>query len=348
MKSFLLRYVIFLSFASIFSVGAINCDFCPDPANLESDDSLCTELLRLARGGNLYQNEEECDFNIPILANRCKCSVAAPARHKPCNPCAAIADHNFDIDSNESSTTVTNPGGRLTLIENKKYSCIEILFSARNGGLHPSKCDHLSMSENNTSCGQCIETEMCTIDETLCRPNTIIVASNPNSFPSASNLWSTALTCQDLIEGARDGTLLSDTGCDTLKRSIQATFNWGLVDHDLFDLSSCGLQCNYDENAISLQIPTEDILVGRSDGYNSIISAVPSDGPSLQPSDGPSIHMSDMPSQKDIRSQQPSILPSMMELVRSQTSYPLNAFPESNQDTVQEMKFEKVSFYISN
>ena len=332
----------------IYSVGAIDCDFCPYPAILNSDDSLCTELLRIARRGNLYHNEEECDFNIPILASRCKCSAPAPPRHKPCDPCAAIAGNSLDIGNDELSTTFTNPGGKLTIFENKKYSCVELLFSARNGGLHSSKCDDLSIPDNTSACGRCIKTDICRIDEALCRPETILVATNRENFPSPSNLWSTALTCQDLIEGARNGSLFSATGCTTLEKSILATFNSEHIGHGLFDLSRCGLQCNYDENAaskdtVSLQLPTGDILAGRLDGANSQVSDVPSDGPSLQPSDGPSLHTSEMPIQKYIQSQEPSDLPSMMGLVRSQTNHPLNRFPETGQDTSQEDGLEEVS-----
>eukprot|EP00535_Pseudo-nitzschia_heimii_P004600 CAMPEP_0197178436 /NCGR_PEP_ID=MMETSP1423-20130617/3716_1 /TAXON_ID=476441 /ORGANISM="Pseudo-nitzschia heimii, Strain UNC1101" /LENGTH=567 /DNA_ID=CAMNT_0042628179 /DNA_START=31 /DNA_END=1731 /DNA_ORIENTATION=+ len=359
---------------SIHSVGAIHCDFCPDPATLNSDYSLCTELLRIARGGNLYHSEEECDFNIPILANRCKCSVLAPPRHEPCEPCPSITNSNFDLDSDDSSMTFAKPGGKLILYENKKYSCIEVLFSARNGGLHSSKCDDLLTSNNSSPCGRCVKTEMCKVDETLCRPNTVLVASNPDKFPGPSNLWSTALTCQDLIEGARNGSLLSNKGCNTLEKSILATFNSKYIGHGLFDLSDCGLQCNYDESAASkdttsLQLPTRDILAGRSEGANSQTSEVrsdgpslehsdgpsfrpsdgpslqPSDGPSLQPSDGPSLQMSEMPSHSHEQSQKPSDLPSdlpsMMELVRSQTNHPLNRFPETDQDTSQESGLEK-------
>ena len=61
---------------SIFTVRAIqSCDFCPEPATLETDDAYCNELLRLSRTGNLYKSQEECDFNLPILAQRCGCTI---------------------------------------------------------------------------------------------------------------------------------------------------------------------------------------------------------------------------------------------------------------------------------
>jgi hypothetical protein len=323
MNSFIFRSIIFLSSASIFSSASIlstrahSCDFCPEPATIDSDDFYCNELLRLSREGNLYDDEEECDFNVPILAKRCKCSVPAPTRYAPCDPCDATPSTNFDADDHVS-TTITNPGGRLTFNENK-YSCIEMLYSARNGGLSASNCEALSISEVGSTCGRCIETKMCNIDEALCRPSQILVASNPLNFPGRSNLWSTALTCEALIEGARNGNLLSDTGCNAITTSIEAAFEPGTVGLGVADLKTCALQCNYNKAATaseekpSLQIQKEDFLFGRAGSDGLLTSDMPSDGPSLQPSDGPSLQPSDGPSLQpsDGPSLQPSDGPSL-------------------------------------
>ena len=297
MNPFLFHSIAFLSSASIFTASAFHtCDFCPEPATLDSDDSYCNELLRLARLGHLYDDEEECDFNIPILAKRCKCSAPALARHEPCDPCvpSPITAYNTGYDS---PTTISNPQGSVTFFENQ-YSCIEMLYSARNGGLHPSQCEALSSSEVFSTCGGCIETKVCDFDKAMCRTNQVLVASNPQNYPGASNLWSTALTCQDVIKNARNGSLLSDTGCNTFKSSIEVAFQPGSVGLGLFDLSTCGLQCDYDKTKIrDERKPISGVnLVGRSrsDGYD--ISLVPSDGPSLLPSDGPSLKPSDGPS----------------------------------------------------
>jgi len=268
MNSTIFRIVLFLSLVSIFSANALNCDFCPEPGMLDGDDALCNKLLDLARSGNLYNNQDECDFNIPILAKRCKCNAPAPPRHEPCDPCAAADSTNSDVHD-QASSTFQFPGGKLIIHENK-YSCAEMLYSARNGGLHSSNCEALSASKVGSICGRCTKTEMCGIDESLCRSNQILVASNPQNFPEATNLWSTALSCKDLIEGARNGNLLSETECTTLKNSVRAAFMPGTVGVGTIDLTSCGLQCNYDETSRSeknslLQIQTGDDLMGRTE-----------------------------------------------------------------------------------
>jgi hypothetical protein len=114
---------------------------------------------------------------------------------------------------------------------------------------------------------------MCDIDE-LCPPNEILKATNGQNFPGVSNLWSTAETCQSLIEGARDGTLLSGTGCNSFKTSINAVFKPGIFGLGVFDLSQCGFQCKYDEATVSaespsIQIKTVDTFTGRIESEGS-------------------------------------------------------------------------------
>jgi len=163
---------------------------------------------------------------------------------------------------------------------------------------------------------------MCNIDEALCRPGQILVASNPKYFPGRSNLWSTALTCEALIEGARNGDLLADTGCNAIKNSIGAAFQPGTVGLGVADLKMCALQCNYNKAAAtaseekpSIQIQTDNFLIGRADGDDLRNSDVPSDGPSLQPSDGPSLQPSELPS---LQSELPSDGPSMIREDRTE------------------------------
>jgi hypothetical protein len=135
-------------------------------------------------------------------------------------------------------------------------------------------------------------------------------------FPGRSNLWSTALTCEALIEGARNGDLLTGTGCNTIKNSIAAAFQPGAIGLGVADLKMCALQCNYDKAAAtaseqipSIQIQTDNFLIGRIGSDNLRNSDMPSDGPSLQPSDGPSLQPSELP---NLQSELPSDGPSMI------------------------------------
>lgn len=265
MNTFMFRAVILLSSLSIFSVTAVPCDFCPQNELSSSDDYFCTELLRLARDGDLYEQQEECDFNIPILANRCGCQNPSP--HTPCDPCGAT----FDVDSPVVLKTITQPEGQVSLHESQ-YSCVEMIYSARNGGLNAENCQALLIPGAGSVCGRCVETTTCDIDEALCRPSQILTASNPDNFPGASTLWSTAMTCEELIKGAREGTLLSSRGCDEFKTNIGAAFfSPRITAADYIDLSACGLQCDYDGSTILIQ--------GRTDAE----SGMPSDSPSLAP-----------------------------------------------------------------
>eukprot|EP00533_Pseudo-nitzschia_delicatissima_P002444 CAMPEP_0116080316 /NCGR_PEP_ID=MMETSP0327-20121206/1608_1 /TAXON_ID=44447 /ORGANISM="Pseudo-nitzschia delicatissima, Strain B596" /LENGTH=515 /DNA_ID=CAMNT_0003570995 /DNA_START=74 /DNA_END=1621 /DNA_ORIENTATION=- len=267
MNTMISRSLILLSLA-IFSANAVPCDFCPDGDIQAPDDTFCTALLRLARDGNLYEQQEECDFNIPILANRCGCKITSP--HTPCDPCGG----SFDVDSHVLKT-ITEPEGKVGLHESQ-YSCIEMLYSARNGGLDSENCEALVIPDSGSVCGRCVETTTCDIDQALCRPSQILTASNPQNYPGASTLWSTALTCDDLIKGAREGTLLSSRGCDEFKDNIGAAFFSPRINGaDYIDLSPCGLQCDYDGSTLVIQ--------GRVEAG----SDMPSDGPSLAPTEMP-------------------------------------------------------------
>ena len=260
------RFII-LSSASIFSVRAVSCDFCPEG---ETDSGYCSHLLDLAREGKLYEKQEECDFNIPILNKRCGCKPIVPP-HTPCDPCGGNPD--------SFATTISNPAGTLTVYESE-YSCTEMLFSARNGGVDSSNCAALSMTEGGSPCGKCIETVRCDVDQSLCRPSQKLVASKKESFPGSSGLWSTALTCDDLITQAREGTLLSSSGCDAFKSIIDSTFRSGVSGANGVDLSACGLQCDFDESSVQIQ--------GRFEAESGAPSLQPSQLETLFPSSVPS------------------------------------------------------------
>ena len=242
MISFVFRLILLLS-VSIVSVRAVSCDFCPEG---ETISGYCSHLLDLAREGKLYEKQEECDFNIPILNKRCGCEPIVPP-HTPCDPCGG----NPDVDV-PFVTTISNPAGTLTVFENE-YSCAEMLYSARNGGVDSSNCAALSMTEGGSPCGTCIETVSCDVDQSLCRPTQKLVASKKESFPGSSGLWNTALTCDDLVTQAREGTLLSSSGCDEFKSIIDATFRSGVAGANGVDLSACGLQCDFDESSVDIQ-----------------------------------------------------------------------------------------------
>ena len=285
MNSLVFCSTILLSLASRFSVSAVACDFCPGG---ETNSDYCTQLLSLARDGKLYEKQEECDFNIPILNKRCGCdSIVSP--HTPCDPCGA----SFDID-NHVTTTISNPEGQFT-VSKSEYSCIEMLYSARNGGVEESNCVDLSIPDNGSACGQCVETTECKIDEALCLTNQKIVASNGKNFPGPSVLWSTALACDDLIEKAREGILFSMRGCKSFIESIDAAFrprSFGI--EDLVDLSTCGLQCDYDENSSLIQ------------GRGEFGGDASSDSPSQQESEMPSGLPSAVKGEKDMSISSPS------------------------------------------
>ena len=319
---------------SIFTVRAIqSCDFCPEPATLETDDAYCNELLRLSRTGNLYKSQEECDFNLPILAQRCGCTIPGrTGRHAICDPCAAATtstDSIYSDSKHNQSMTILNPRGRVSLLDlESDYPCIEMLYTARNGGLNPENCHTMSTSGINSICGGCVPTEICDFDEVVCPTNQILVATNPNNHPGISNIWSTALVCQDLIESARNGELVSNSGCTTLKSSVKAAFQPGTFGVGVFDLTPCGLQC--DDIDIDIDTESEDtssIFIGRTnntgapyreedrdsdasgrlEGQSSQPTTTPPNPThkpteettvetSLQPSDGPSLSASQQPS----------------------------------------------------
>mmetsp|Transcript_16638 Transcript_16638/g.45773 ORF Transcript_16638/g.45773 Transcript_16638/m.45773 type:complete len:566 (-) Transcript_16638:133-1830(-) len=325
MKSSTLRSILFSLSASIFSVRAYTtCDFCPEPASFKIDDPYCEELLRLARDGDLYHDQAECDFNLPILAKRCKCSAPPSAPHENCDPCSSSTDTVSEV-----SKTVSNTYGKVKF-HGGQYSCTEMLYSARFGGMSTSECQAVS-SEITSTCGGCVETSQCDFDQVLCRSNQILVASKPNHYPGRSIAWSSALTCQQLIDGARSGDLLSKTGCSIFKSSVGAAFQPGTLGLGASDLKQCGLQCNYDANAASfggrpLPVPIQNDLVlsARSD----LGSLVPSDGPSLQPSDGPSLEPSDGPSLQP--SDEPSLIGGQTISERSSTGINKGTDTESN------------------
>jgi len=229
--------------------------------------------------------------------------------------------------------TITNPQGKVAFHESE-YSCIEMLYAARNGGLSSSECEAVSTSEIASKCGGCIETKQCKFDQPLCRSNQILVASNPDNYPGWSTVWSSALTCQELIDGARSGDLLSNVGCSIFYSSIEAAFQTGTFGLGVANLKECGLQCNYNENASAAEetkqqpapIQNDLVLSGKSDIVNGLSSDVPSDSPSLLPSDGPSVQTSRQPSRSGdsgfrsssaLPSDGPSLQPSYQPIVKS-------------------------------
>jgi hypothetical protein len=324
--------IVVLLSLSIFTVRALqSCDFCPEPATLETDDAYCNELLRLSRIGNLYKSQEECDFNLPILAQRCGCTIPSGAgRHAPCDPCAATTstDSIYSNIKHNQSMTILNPRGRVSLLDlESDYPCIEMLYTARNGGLNPENCHTMSTSGINLACGGCVPTEICDFDEVVCPTNQILVATNPKNHPGISNIfiWSTALMCQDLVESARNGELVSDSGCITLKSSLKAAFQPETFGVGVFDLTPCGLQCD-DFDIVTESEDTSSIFMertnagashreedrdsdasGRLEGQSSQPTTTPPNPThkpteettvetSQQPSDGPSLSASQQPS----------------------------------------------------
>ncbi|VEU41789.1 unnamed protein product [Pseudo-nitzschia multistriata] len=197
--------------------------------------------------------------------------------------------------------TIGKPLGKIAFHEST-YSCIEMLYSARAGGLNADECKAFSISEIESHCGGCVETVQCDFDQSKCRSSQILVASNPDNYPGPSKLWSSSLTCEELIEGARAGDLLSEAGCRVFESSVEAAFQPGTFGLAIASLKECALQCDYDETANTslnrkppVPIQNDLILSPRSDVDGSR-SVVPSDGPSLMPSDGPSLIPSDGPS----------------------------------------------------
>jgi hypothetical protein len=322
--------VVLLSISAIITVRALqSCDFCPEPATLETDDAYCNELLRLSRIGNLYKSQEECDFNLPILAQRCGCTIqGGGGRFEPCDPCATTTntDSTYSDSKQNQSMTILNPRGRVNLLDlESDYPCIEMVYTARNGGLSPENCHTMSMSKIKSVCGGCVPTDICDFDEVVCPINQILVATNPKNHPGISNIWSTALMCQDLIESARNGELVSNSGCRTFKSSVKAAFQPGTFGVGVFDLTPCGLQCDDINTNINIDTVTESkdtssILMGRTntraphreadrdsdeDQSSQPITTPPNPThkpteettvePSQQPSDGPSISTSQQP-----------------------------------------------------
>ncbi|OEU15241.1 hypothetical protein FRACYDRAFT_239918 [Fragilariopsis cylindrus CCMP1102] len=203
--------------------------------------------------------------------------------------------------------TILNPRGRVSLLDlESDYPCIEMLYTARNGGLNPENCHTISTSGINSICGGCVLTEICDFDEVVCPTNQILVATNPNNHPGISNIWSTALVCQDLVESARNGELVSNSGCTTLKSSVKAAFQPGTFGVGVFDLTPCGLQTN-NTGAPYREEDRDSDASGRLEGQSSQPTTTPLNPThkpteettvetSLQPSDGPSLSASQQPS----------------------------------------------------
>ena len=138
---------------TIGTAAAVPCDFCPDPADLLSQDDTCHDLLRMARAGTLYTDEQECSFNIPILADRCLCSFGPEPVYDPCDPCegksttaeegAVDLQQEVDVNTYKSMTMAKVSGNVLFPFTRKSYTCVEALYSATTARQRVPSFEHL-------------------------------------------------------------------------------------------------------------------------------------------------------------------------------------------------------------